>query len=44
MDTPPLKRNTKRISPAITHYTFLETPVGRLMIAGAGEVVMLINY
>jgi len=44
MDTPPLKRNTKRILPAITHYTFLETPVGRLMIAGASEVVMLINF
>ena len=43
-DTPPLKRNTKRISPAITHYTFLETPVGRLMIAGAGDIVMLINF
>ncbi|MDD9902479.1 MAG: methylated-DNA--[protein]-cysteine S-methyltransferase [Rhodospirillaceae bacterium] len=44
MDTPPLKRNTKRISSAITHYTFQETPVGRLMIAGAGEVVVLINF
>tara|TARA_B100000676_G_scaffold282564_1_gene308497 strand:+ start:587 stop:1000 length:414 start_codon:yes stop_codon:yes gene_type:complete len=44
MDTPPLKRNTKRISPTITYYTFLETPVGRLMIAGASEVVMLINF
>lgn len=43
-DTPPLKRNTKRISPAITHYTFLETPVGRLMIAGANDIVMLINF
>ena len=44
MDTPPLKRNTKRISPAITHYTFIETPVGLLLIAGANEIVMLNNF
>ncbi len=42
-DAPP-KRNTKRVSAAITHYTFLETPVGRLLIAGADDVLMLINF
>ncbi|NKB55407.1 MAG: methylated-DNA--[protein]-cysteine S-methyltransferase [Alphaproteobacteria bacterium] len=44
MDEPPLKRNTKRVSSAITHYTYQESPVGPLLIAGAGEVVMLINF
>jgi len=43
-DKRPLKRKTKRISPAIKHYTFLETPVGRLLIAGASEIVMLNNF
>jgi methylated-DNA-[protein]-cysteine S-methyltransferase len=42
-DAPP-KRNTKRVSAAIMHYTFLETPVGRLLIAGADDVLMLINF
>lgn len=40
----PLKRNTKRVSVAISHYTYLESPVGPLLIAGADEVVMLINF
>lgn len=44
MSNAPLKRNTKRVSAAITHYTYLDSPVGRLLIAGAGEVVMLINF
>ena len=43
-DKRPLKRKTKRISPAIKHYTFVETPVGRLLIAGAREIVMLNNF
>ena len=43
-DKRPLKRKTKRISPAIRHYTFVETPVGRLLIAGAREIVMLSNF
>ncbi len=43
-DARPLKRKTKRISPAITHYTFIETPVGLLLIAGANEIVMLNNF
>lgn len=43
-DVRPLKRNTKRVSAAITHYSFLESPVGRLLIAGADEVLMLINF
>jgi methylated-DNA-[protein]-cysteine S-methyltransferase len=43
-DATSLKRNTKRVSAAITHYTFLESPVGRLLIAGADEVLMLINF
>jgi methylated-DNA-[protein]-cysteine S-methyltransferase len=44
MDDAPLKRNTKRISSAIPHYTHLDSPVGPLLIAGADEVVMLINF
>lgn len=44
MDDAPLKRNTKRVSAAITHYTYLDSPVGSLLIAGAGDVVMLINF
>lgn len=32
------------MSAAITHYGFLDCPVGRLLIAGADEVVMLINF
>ena len=43
-DKRPLKRKTKRISPAIKHYTFVETPVGPLLIAGASEIVMLNNF
>jgi methylated-DNA-[protein]-cysteine S-methyltransferase len=40
----PRKRNTKRVSPAIAQYTFLECPVGRLLLAGADDVLMLINF
>jgi methylated-DNA-[protein]-cysteine S-methyltransferase len=39
-----VKRNTKRVSPTITHYTFVESLVGRLMLAGGGGVLMLINF
>ncbi len=44
MNDASIKRNTKRVSPAITHYTYLDSPVGSLLIAGAGDVVMLINF
>ena len=40
----PLKRNTKRVSPAITHYTHLDSPVGPLLLAGADGILMLINF
>jgi methylated-DNA-[protein]-cysteine S-methyltransferase len=40
----PLKRNTKRVSSAITHHTFLDSPVGRLLLAGVDDVLMLINF
>ena len=43
-NTTPLKRNTKRVSSAITHHTFLDSPVGRLLLAGADDVLMLINF
>ena len=43
METTP-KRNTKRVAPEITHYTTLDSPVGRLLLAGADEVLMLINF
>lgn len=45
--TPPkrsVKRNTKRVASSITHYTFLECLVGRLMLAGGDGVLMLINF
>jgi methylated-DNA-[protein]-cysteine S-methyltransferase len=37
-------RNTKRVSPTITHYTHLESPVGRLLLAGDADALMLINF
>ena len=43
-DAAPLKRNTKRVSPAITHCTHLDSPVGPLLLAGADDVLMLINF
>jgi len=43
-DTTSVKRNTKRVSAAISRYDFLESPVGRLLLAGADDVLMLINF
>lgn len=40
----PRRRRTKAVSPAITHYTRLDSPVGPLLLAGAGDVLMLINF
>ena len=40
----PAKRQTKRVSRSITHYAFLDSLVGRLLLAGNADALMLINF